>query len=180
MLRLMPNRVCLLGYSSKHAFWCNFVCLFIHAHQKRKKTKFSICAVDVAVCVRFRCVRRKLFTQFSTVPPTIPSVFYARLVPSGSPYIESWYVSLNENACVSGNAYTDIMWKCNRAKIKESICTTDIDILRMTSMHRIVRHRIDVSIHIDPYRLIVTPLVSRYLVNQRTNHSDSDMWLSHF
>ncbi len=29
---------------------------------------------------------------------------YAHLVPSGSAYIESWYVSLNENARVGGNA----------------------------------------------------------------------------
>ncbi len=46
-------------------------------------------ALQMCVCVRFRCVRGKLLTQRSTVPPTIPSVFYARLVPSGSPYIES-------------------------------------------------------------------------------------------
>ena len=32
---------------------------------------------------------------------------------------------------------------------KVPIYTTDIDILRVASMHRIVRHRIDVSIHID-------------------------------
>ncbi len=47
------------------------------------------CASDVCVCVRFRCVRGKLLTQPSTVTPTIPSVFYTRLVSSGSPYIES-------------------------------------------------------------------------------------------
>ncbi len=57
---------------------------------------------DVAIC--FRCVHGKLLTQRSTVTPTIPSIFYARLVPSGSPYIESWYVRLNENARVGGNA----------------------------------------------------------------------------
>ncbi len=38
------------------------------------------CASDVCVCVRFRCVRGKLLTQRSTVTPTIPSVFNARLV----------------------------------------------------------------------------------------------------
>ncbi len=57
----------------------------------------------LSVYVRFRCVRGKLLTQRVTVPPTIPSVLYARLVPSGSPYIESWYVRLNENARVGGN-----------------------------------------------------------------------------
>ncbi len=37
----------------------------------------------------------------------------------------------------------------DNAKIKVPIYTTDIDILHVTTMHRIVRHRIDVSIHID-------------------------------
>ncbi len=62
------------------------------------------CASDVCVraCVHFRCVRWKLLTQHSTVTPTIPSIIYARLVPSGSPYMES--VRLNENARVGGNA----------------------------------------------------------------------------
>ncbi len=60
--------------------------------------------VCVCVCVRFRCVHGKLLTQRSTVTPTILSILYARLVPSGSPYIESWYVRLNENARIGGNA----------------------------------------------------------------------------
>ncbi len=36
------------------------------------------------------------------------------------------------------------------AKIKLPFYTTDIDILRVASMHRIVTHRIDISI--NPYR----------------------------
>ncbi len=35
------------------------------------------------------------------------------------------------------------------AKIKVPFYTTDIDILRVASMHRIVIHCIDISIHID-------------------------------
>ncbi len=35
------------------------------------------------------------------------------------------------------------------AKIKVPFYTTDIDILRVVSMHRIIIHRIDISIHID-------------------------------
>ncbi len=42
------------------------------------------------------------------------------------------------------------------AKIKLPFYKTDIDILRVASMHRIVTHRIDISI--NPYRWIVTPL----------------------
>ncbi len=46
------------------------------------------------------------------------------------------------------------------AKIKVPFYTTDIYILRVTSMHRIVIHRI------DPYRLIVTPVsVRKLLIN---------------
>ncbi len=43
------------------------------------------------------------------------------------------------------------MWKCGQCKIKVTFYTTDIDILRVTSMHRIVIHCIDISIHIDRY-----------------------------
>ncbi len=35
------------------------------------------------------------------------------------------------------------------AKIKVPFYTTDIDIMHVASMHRIVIHRIDISIHID-------------------------------
>ncbi len=86
---------------------------FIHPCSKKwRRAQFSIraeltrlseCAHFICACARFRCVRGKLLTQRVTVPPTIPSVLYARLVPSGSPYIESWYVRLNENARVGGN-----------------------------------------------------------------------------
>ncbi len=85
--------------------------VFIHpCTKKRKKAHCSIRAelTRVSVCVRFRFVRGKLFTQRSTVTPTIQSVFYARLVPSGSLYIESWYTRLNETARVGGYALTDI------------------------------------------------------------------------
>ncbi len=46
--------------------------------------------VCVCVCARARAsVRGKLLTQRATVTPTIPSVLYALLVRSCSPYIES-------------------------------------------------------------------------------------------
>ncbi len=48
------------------------------------------------------------------------------------------------------------------AKINVPFNTTDVDILRVASMHRIVIHRIDISIHIDeslhPYSKSVRPL----------------------
>ncbi len=45
------------------------------------------------------------------------------------------------------------------AKIKVPLYTTDIDILCMASMHHIVIHR-----YIDPYRLIITPLLNSWVV----------------
>ncbi len=68
--------------------------VFIHPCTKKaeeRRAQFSIRAelTRLSVCVRFRCVRKNLLTQRATVTPTIPNVFYARLVPSGSPYIES-------------------------------------------------------------------------------------------
>ncbi len=65
----------------------------------------AVCVRALQMCVRARAsVRGKLLTQRLTVTPTIPSVLYASLVPSDSPYIESWHVRLNENARVGGNA----------------------------------------------------------------------------
>ncbi len=71
--------------------------VFIHpCTQKQRRAQYSR-RVDAAVCVRAlqMCVHArasvcgKLLTQRATVTPTILSVLYARLVPSGSPYIES-------------------------------------------------------------------------------------------
>ncbi len=59
--------------------------VFIHpCTQKRRRAQFSIRSEFTRLSVR-----GKLLTQRSTVTPTNPSVFYAHLVPSGSPYIES-------------------------------------------------------------------------------------------
>ncbi len=79
--------------------------VFIHPCSKKRRAQFSIRAelTCLSVRMRFRCVGWKLFTQRATVTPTIPSVLYTRLVRSGSPYIESWHVRLNENAHVGGN-----------------------------------------------------------------------------
>ncbi len=96
----------------------------------------------LSVCACFRCVRASDVCAWN-----FPSIFYARLVHSGSPYIESWYVRLNENSRVGGNAQTDIMWKCGRCQNKVPFYTTDIDILRVASMHRIVIHCIDISMN---------------------------------
>ncbi len=73
--------------------------------QYSRRVDAAVCVRALQMCVHARAsVRGKLLTQRVTVTPTIPSVFYARLVPSGSPYIESCYVRLNENARVGSNA----------------------------------------------------------------------------
>ncbi len=82
-------------------------------HKKAEESSIQyLRRVDATVCVRVfqlcvrahTSVRGKLLTQCLTVTPTIPSVFYARLGPSGSPYIESWHMRLNKNARIGGNA----------------------------------------------------------------------------
>ncbi len=65
---------------------------FIHpCSKKRRRAQFSIRAelTRLSECTRFRCACENLITQRVNVPPTIPSVLNARLVPSGSAYIES-------------------------------------------------------------------------------------------
>ncbi len=61
---------------------------FIHpCSKKRRRAQFSIRAelMRLSVCVRFGCVCVRVL-QISA--HTIPSVLYAQLLPSGSPYIE--------------------------------------------------------------------------------------------
>ncbi len=67
-------------------------------HKKAEESSIQYSrGVDAAVSVRAlqMCVHalqmcaRKLIPQRATVTPTIPSIHYAGLVPSGSPYIES-------------------------------------------------------------------------------------------
>ncbi len=127
--------------------------VFIHPCSKKwRRAQFSIRAelTRQSVCVRFRCVRGKLFTQRSTVTPTIPSIFYACLVPSGSPYIQSCLIREIERECTHALAVMHRRTLCENvdsAKIKVPFYTTDIDILRVASMHRIVIHCIDISMN---------------------------------
>jgi len=85
------------------------VYIYSSMHRKARRAQFGIRAkfsIRGCLCVcACMLVHGKILTQHATVTPTIPSLLYARLVPSGSPNIESWYVRLNENAHVGGNAY---------------------------------------------------------------------------
>ncbi len=115
--------------SLKRAFWCNFVYLFIHAQKSGRELN------PVFVCKK--------------LSPTI-SVCYARLVPSGSAVSSPDTWDWTRTACIA------VMhrWTCgnsDKCQNKVPSYASDIDILHVASMHRIVRHRI------DPYRWIVTP-----------------------
>ncbi len=69
-------------------------------HKKAEESSIQYSRrVDAAVCVR-----ALQMCAWESSHTALESVFYARLVPSGSPYIESWYARLNENARVGGNA----------------------------------------------------------------------------
>ncbi len=60
-------------------------------------TRLSVCVPFRCVCA---CVRRKLLTQRATVPPTILSILYARLMSLYRVLIRE----IDENARVGGNA----------------------------------------------------------------------------
>ncbi len=105
----------------------------------------------LCVCVRFRCVRGKLLTQRSTVTPTIPSIFYARLVRSGSPYIESWYVRLNKLVVMHRRTLCE---NVDSAKIKVPFYKYRYFTRGIDASYRHTLYR-----YINPYKWIVTPLI---------------------
>ncbi len=93
------------------------------------------------------------------------SVFYARLVPSGSPYTWDW-TRMHALAVMHRRTLCE---NVDSAKIKVPFYTTDIYILHVISMHRIGIHRIDISIHIDeslhPYRLCIPHFIMVSLIS---------------
>ncbi len=127
-------------------------------------------ASDVCVCVRFRCVcvcvrtlqmcvclcacasdvcagnfshSAQLLLQQSRTSFMLAPCLRAVLI--SSPDTWDW---TRMHALVVIHRRT-LCEKVHSAKIKVPFYTTDIYILRVASMHRIVIHRIDISIHID-------------------------------
>ncbi len=125
----------------------NILSEFIHPCSKKRRRRGCLGACALDVCAE------NFSHSCATILPTIPSVLYARLVPSGRPYIESWHVRLNEmHALVVMHRWT-LYENVDSVKIKVPFYTTYIDILHVASMHRIVIHCIDIyrSISMNRY-----------------------------
>ncbi len=88
----------------------------------------GLCASDVCACDSDVCAGNFSHSGRLLLQQTRAS-FNARLVPSGSPYIESWYVRLKENARVGGNALKDIMSKCGQCQNKGCLFILQISIV---------------------------------------------------
>ncbi len=115
----------------------------------------------LSVCVRFSCVHRKLHIAVdcsANNPERFScSTVCLRAVLISSP--DTWDGMRMQWECILLNEDAMRMFavmhrqtlcaNVDSAKIKMPIYTTDIDIMRVSSMHRTVRHRIDVLIHIN-------------------------------
>ncbi len=134
---------------------------FIHpCSKKRRRAQFSIhaeltrlsvfvCTSDVCVCTSDVCVCTSdvcVFRQQSRASYMLALCLRAVLMSSPDTWdwrrMHALVVMLRRTLCENVDS----------AKIKVTFYTTDIDILRVASMHRIVIHCIDI------YRWIVTPL----------------------
>ncbi len=110
-------------------------------------------------CVCFRCVCGKLLTQQLFRQQSRAFYMLAlclRAVLISSPDTRVW-TRMHALAVMHRRTLCE---NVDSAKIKVPFYTTDIDILRVASMHRIVIHCIDIS---DPYRWIVTTLVETHM-----------------
>ncbi len=117
---------------------------FIHpCSKKRRRAQFSIRAelIRLSVCVCFRCVC-DLFRQQSWADML---ALYIRAVLISIPDTWDWTRMHTLMVMHRRTLYENV----DSAKIKVPFCTTDIYILRVVSMHRIVIHCINISIHID-------------------------------
>ncbi len=149
----MPNWLCLLGFLAKRTL-CNYLYLFIHAQKSGRELNlvFTRCRRGVAsdVCAENFSHSARLFCQQSRVSFMLTLCLWAVLI--SSPDMRVW---TRTHALAVMHRRT-LCENVDSAKIKVPIYTTDIDILCVASIHRIVRHHIDVSIHIDE---LLHPLV---------------------
>ncbi len=134
-----------------------------------------VCASDVCVCARFRCVCvhfRCVCARFRCVCVRASDVCVGIFSHSALLLLKQSRVSYMLALCLRAvlilspdtldwtRIHTSAVMhrrtlyeNVDSAKIKVPFYTTDTDILRVASMHRIVIHCI------DPYRWIVTPLI---------------------
>ncbi len=145
---------CLQGYLPKHAFLCSFVCIYSSMHKKKRRRAQYSRRVDAAVCVRALhiCVRActGIFSHSARLLIQQSRAFYMlalwlKAVFISSPDTWDWTRMYALVVMHRRTLYENV----DSVKIKVRFYTTDINILRVASMHRIVIHCIDVSIHID-------------------------------
>ncbi len=105
---------------------------FIHLYSKQRRAQFSIRAelTRLSVCVRFRCVR--LFRQQSRASYMLALCLRAVLISS-----PDMLVRMRMHALVVMHRWK-LYENVDSAKINVPFYTTDIDILCVASMHRIV------------------------------------------
>ncbi len=134
------------------------VVLSVFIHPWSKKRRRAQCSISAELTRLSVCVHFSVWETFHTAHDCYsnnPESLLCSPHAFGQSLYQSWHLRLNENACVGCNAYTDIMWKCGQCQNKGAFLyyrywhTTDIDILHVASMYRIVIHCIDISIHID-------------------------------
>ncbi len=139
--------------------------VWIYSSMLKKAEESSVFAQGWhgCLCVRFRCVCGKLLTQRLLLQQS--RAFYMltlclRAVLISSPDTRVWTRMHGLAVMHRRTLYENV----DSAKIKVPFYTTDIDILRVASMHHIPIHCIDIS---DPYRWIVTPLILVLSINKK-------------
>ncbi len=132
-------------------FRCVCVCVCVRACVR------ACTSDEMCVCVHFRCVcvcvcARQMCAQKTSQLLDCYSNNLERFICSclravltSSPDTWDW-TRMHGLAVMHRRTFCE---NVDSAKIKVTFYTTDIDILRVASMHRIVIHCIDISIHID-------------------------------
>ncbi len=132
---------------AKHAFWCSFVSIYSSMHKQVEASSVFAqscrCARASDVCAGNFSHSARLLLQQSRASFMLASCLRAVLI--SRPDTWDW---TRMHALVVIHRRT-LYENADSAKIKVSFYTTDIDILRVASMHRIVIHCINISIHID-------------------------------
>ncbi len=135
--------------------------LFIHAQKRGRELNlvFARCrrgclfACTSDVCIENFSHIARLFRQQSLASFMLTLCLRAVLISSPDTWV---WMRMHALAVMHRRTLCE---NVDSAKIKVPIYTTDINILWVASMHRIIRHRIDVSIHIDeslhPYYIVI-------------------------
>ncbi len=138
-------------------------CLCVCASDVRAcASDVRVCASDVRACASDVCaenfLQQRLLLQQSRAFYMLTLCLRAVLI--SSPDTRVW-TRMHGLAVMHRRTLCE---NVDSAKLKVPFYTTDIDILRVASMHHIPIHCIDIS---DPYRWIVTPLILVLSINKK-------------